>query len=236
MTAFIFDMDDTLYLRSAPYLETFRLFFPGESGIDPASLLRRSRFWSDYEFERFKKGQITKDTMDALRVLDTLQEFSLPCDMDLARKFQDVYEEKQRRIRLLPGLREVLEGLKEKGCFIGMISNGTTDHQLMKYHALGLEDLIPRSRVLISGETPVHKPDPSIFDIYLKKTGLSRDETWYIGDSPENDILPAGKAGLHTVLVRWEETLSGEGTDAADRTVRSVQELQRVLEEILTSF
>lgn len=233
MKAFVFDMDDTLYLRSAPYLETFRLFFPHEKGIDPALLLKRSRFWSDLEFERYKKGEITRDVMNALRVLHTLEEFSLPGDMAMAEEFQRIYEDKQRRIRLLPGLREILESLKERGFFLGMISNGSTDHQLMKYRALGLEDLIPRSRVLISGETPFHKPDPRIFSLYLEETGLDRGETWYIGDSALNDILPAKKAGLHTILVRWEEGPVEEGSGSADRMVRSARELEMTLEEII---
>ena len=235
MTAFVFDMDDTLYLRSAPYMETFRHFFPGEDRIDPSLLLKRSRFWSDYEFDRFKKGEITRDAMNALRVLDTLEEFSLPGDMALAKDFQRIYEDKQRRISLLPGMRDLLEGLKEKGFFLGMISNGSTDHQLMKYHALDLEDLIPRSRVLISAETPFHKPDPRIFNIYLEKTGLQRGETWYIGDSVENDVLPAREAGLHTILCRWEEKENDKLSEAADRTARSVKELEKVLDEITSS-
>lgn len=234
MTAFVFDMDDTLYLRSAPYLETFRYFYPDAAGIDPSLLLKRSRYWSDYEFERFKRGELTKDVMDAVRVLDTMQELSLPCDMAMAVEFQKIYEYKQRRIRLLPGLREILEGLREKGCFLGMISNGTLEHQLMKYRALGLEDLIPRPQVMISSETPVHKPDPEIFSIYLEKTGLPKGDVWYIGDSVLNDILPAKKAGLHTILVRWEEGREEEGSAAADRIVHSMSGLEKALEEILS--
>lgn len=233
MTAFVFDMDDTLYLRSAPYMETFRHFFPKEKGIDPSLLLKRSRYWSDFEFERFKKGEISRDAMNALRVLDTLGDFSLPGDMAMAQDFQRIYEDKQRRIHLLPGLKDILESLKKKGFFLGMISNGSVDHQLMKYHALGLEDLIPPSRVLISSETPFHKPDPRIFTLYLEKMGIQRGEVWYIGDSVENDVLPARKAGLHTILCRWEEGVE-EGSDA-DRTARSVDELASILEEITSS-
>ncbi len=235
MAAFVFDMDDTLYLRSAPYMETFRHFFPDSAGVDPELLLKRSRFWSDYEFDRFKKGEISRDTMYSLRVLDTLREFSLPGDMTLAGEFQRIYEDKQRRITLMPGLREILEDLRDKGFFLGMISNGSTDHQLMKYHALGLEDLIPRSRVLISSETPFHKPDPRIFTVYLEKTGLQRGETWYIGDSVINDILPAKKAGLSAILVRWEKTLEEDGASSADWTARSLQELHMILNEITSS-
>lgn len=235
MPAFVFDMDDTLYLRSAPYMETFRLFFPDAKGIDPDLLLTRSRFWSDYEFERFKKGEISRDDMNALRVLDTLQELSLPGDMSAASRFQQIYEEKQRHISLLPGLREILEDLKEENIFLGMISNGSADHQLMKYRALGLEDLIPRSRVMISGETPFHKPDPRIFNLYLEKTGLRRGDVWYIGDSPLNDIAPAQKSGLHTILCRWEEGREECDGVSPDRIARSVKELGRSLEDILSA-
>ena len=234
MTALLFDMDDTLYLRSAPYMETFLHYFPSLGSVSVQRLLERSRYYSDYEFERFKKGEITEEKMTALRVVDPLQELGLPADLDLGMAFHKTYVERQRQIHLLPGMQEILDMARRSGVFLGMISNGSSAHQRMKYQALGLEAYIPPARVLISGEAQVHKPDPAIFSLYLERTGLLAEDTWYIGDSYENDILPAAKKGLHTILVRWEEDPGSKTYDAAEKCFYRTEDLKRFLEDLLS--
>lgn len=233
MTALIFDMDDTMYLRSAPYMETFHMFFPDQVGISRSRLLERSRYYSDYEFERYKKGEISEGEMNALRVIDTLKEFGLPADLDLGMRFHELYVEKQEQIHLLPGISEILEMSAKAGVFLGMISNGSPAHQRMKYHALGLEAYILPSRLLISGDAGIHKPDPAIFSLYLQKMGLAAGDCWYIGDSYENDIIPANKTGLHTILVRWEEDPNQKNYEMAEQCFYRVEELKTFLYDLL---
>jgi putative hydrolase of the HAD superfamily len=141
--------------------------------------------------------------------------------------------EKQEQIHLLPGIPEILEMAGKAGVFLGMISNGSPAHQRMKYHALGLEAYIPPARLLVSGDAGVHKPDPAIFHLYLEKMNLEAGECWYIGDSYENDIIPANKTGLHTILVRWEEDPVHKTYEKAEQRFSSVEELKKFLKDLL---
>jgi putative hydrolase of the HAD superfamily len=56
------------------------------------------------------------------------------------------------------------------------------------------------SAVIVSGDHGIRKPDPELFRLALKKTGMAPAETLYIGDS-EEDIVGANRAGLIPVLI-----------------------------------
>jgi len=55
--------------------------------------------------------------------------------------------------------------------------------------------------VVVSGEVGTSKPDPRIFEIALKETGLLAAEAIHVGDSAE-DVHGARRAGLVPVLIR----------------------------------
>ena len=55
--------------------------------------------------------------------------------------------------------------------------------------------------IIISGEVGVKKPNPAIFSIALKQTGLKADEVVYIGDAPE-DIQGAKAASIYPILIQ----------------------------------
>jgi FMN phosphatase YigB (HAD superfamily) len=55
--------------------------------------------------------------------------------------------------------------------------------------------------VVISGEVLRWKPDPEIFHIALRETGLGPNEVFYVGDTPE-DVAGARAAGITPVLIQ----------------------------------
>ena len=65
-------------------------------------------------------------------------------------------------------------------------------------------------QVVESAVVGVRKPDPRIFTLGVEALGMAADDVTVIGDSIEKDIIPAKKAGCHTV---W---LKGEGWNDAD--------------------
>lgn len=57
--------------------------------------------------------------------------------------------------------------------------------------------------VITSEELGVAKPDPGFFEAVLEALGApDRREVWYVGDRRDNDVGPAGRAGLRTVWLR----------------------------------
>ncbi|MDP6436448.1 MAG: HAD family hydrolase [Gammaproteobacteria bacterium] len=63
--------------------------------------------------------------------------------------------------------------------------------------------------VFTARELGMAKPNSRVFDAVCEKSGMQPHEIAHVGDDPENDILAAAQAGLHTVWVNrsdreWE--------------------------------
>ena len=231
MRAFLFDLDDTLYLRKDPYIRAFRALYAGAT-IDEDALYARSRRVGEEEFKRCLAGECTKEEMEIQRALRTFTESSLAADRETAERFQALYASEQEKIRILSPLERALKVLCARGVFLGVLTNGSTGHQMKKAEALGLFRYIPRGRILTSGEIGTAKPDPAAWQIYLERHGLAAADTWMIGDSLEADVEGAKTAGLHTVWIPRYGEQAAEG--AAEVTVYSDGELARLLTEELT--
>jgi HAD superfamily hydrolase (TIGR01549 family) len=54
--------------------------------------------------------------------------------------------------------------------------------------------------IVVSGEVGIKKPDPGIFRIALKSTGLAAEEVIYLGDTQE-DVEGATAAGIRPILI-----------------------------------
>ena len=74
--------------------------------------------------------------------------------------------------------------------------------------------------VITSEELGVYKPDPGFFEAVLEVLGgPDPREVWYVGDRRDNDVGPAGRAGLRAVWLRrgpWarlQPTTSGPTPD-----------------------
>jgi putative hydrolase of the HAD superfamily len=52
----------------------------------------------------------------------------------------------------------------------------------------------------------VAEKDAPTYSSVVEKYGLSRAQTWMIGNSPKSDINPALEAGLHAVFVPHHNT------------------------------
>ena len=99
-----------------------------------------------------------------------------------------------------PGIVSLLEELQKKGLMIGVASNKYQEAtvKLVKHYFPTIHFI----EVLGQRESIAVKPDPTIvFDI-LKKAGVSKEETLYVGDSGV-DMQTAINAGVDAVGVTW---------------------------------
>jgi HAD superfamily hydrolase (TIGR01509 family) len=98
----------------------------------------------------------------------------------------------------MPGAREVLAGLKEKGYVVGVVSNsdGRIETLIRDAGLASHLDVIIDSRLV-----GVEKPDPRIFHVALERTGLRPHEAIYVGDFYSLDVVGARRAGLEAILL-----------------------------------
>ena len=96
--------------------------------------------------------------------------------------------------------REVLLQLKQQYPMV-LVSNfyGNIATVLKEFKLDGIFDNIIESAVV-----GVRKPDPQIFTLGVEALGVQPDEVVVVGDSMDKDIIPAGKAGCHTVWFKGE--------------------------------
>lgn len=102
-------------------------------------------------------------------------------------------------------LIEMLRELKEKGFLLGMVTNGYGQFQMDNIRALDIEEFF--DVILVSDWEGVKKPDPEIFMRVVNRLEISPEETIFIGDHPENDILAAQAIGMTGVWKRDVERL-----------------------------
>jgi FMN phosphatase YigB (HAD superfamily) len=55
--------------------------------------------------------------------------------------------------------------------------------------------------IVTSDDWGVTKPDPEFFRMMIEVSPVGADETLYVGDRLDNDIVPAARLGLRTALI-----------------------------------
>ena len=98
---------------------------------------------------------------------------------------------------LYPDVRPGLTALRNAGLWVGVAGNQTVRTAGL-LRALDL----PVDAIATSGEWGVAKPDAAFFERVIDFAPGPADEIAYVGDHRDNDILPAHRTGLRSVLIR----------------------------------
>src|ERR671927_214896 len=123
-------------------------------------------------------------------------------DEETEEKIQDlhseIYGELQEHGHPLPGARELISSLKERGYEVWLVTSAKDEE--LEHHMSELEVEGRISGVVNSSAVENSKPAPDIFELTLKKAGASPEETVAVGDAIW-DIESASAAGIRTVAV-----------------------------------
>lgn len=131
------------------------------------------------------KGEITEDEFES-RFLK----------LSGAKKIPDGFWDNQTILHMLPEMKEFLEVLQKKNLRIGLISNmGSKMADAIEAQG-GYSYFDP---LIISARVGLCKPDEEIFDLTLKKVGLSPEEIIFVDDLEVNLEYPK-RLGMHTVF------------------------------------
>ena len=212
--AILFDVDDTLYDCQWPFNMAVHEVFQGKYDADIDRIYRRSRYWTDLKFVDYCEGKISTEDYYCLRNQNAFADFSIAITREEALAVMDRYKAYQDKIAMSDTVKNMLQDLRNNGVFTGVISNGVSEAQWKKIETLMIPEYIDRERVIVSGDVGVSKPDPDIFRIACSRLRLIPADVWYAGDNYQNDIIAAGKAGLHTV---W---FNRKGFELPDEEIR----------------
>jgi putative hydrolase of the HAD superfamily len=124
-------------------------------------------------------------------------------------------------VEMLRAIRVALPGRR-----IGLITNGPAEVQRDKIALLDLARYVDFA--LISGEFGIAKPDPAIFAEGLRLGRATVEETVFVGDSPEFDVLGARAAGLSAIWMN-RTGLPWPGAPPPPSEVRSIADIRVLL-------
>ncbi len=203
----LFDLDDTLFdhqhsRRSG--LQMLQQVYPSLASIPLDTLVDEHERQLNATYDRVLDGQISLATDR----LDRFRRLFISCGIVMDRRditlamqhYRHTYEEHRRAIA---GAASLLAYLKPH-VQIGVVTNGLISAQTEKIAACHLEGLI--DFVLTSEEAGVKKPDLGIFRRALERTGTRSENTVFVGDSWESDVVGAYRSGIRSLwLNRWQK-------------------------------
>src|SRR4030042_2179678 len=132
-----------------------------------------------------------------------------------------------RRFEVFQGVYEVLASLLEK-YELALISDAQWVFTEPEMAMLGLTQFF-KFRIL-SSRFGFKKPDVRLFDMAMEKLIINPEESVYIGDNPQKDLVGAKKAGMKFILFRSEFKLFNDFQP--DRQFNDYSELLKIVEEM----
>ncbi len=126
----------------------------------------------------------------------------MPADAErrkLALTLAQIYRGVSRkRLRLYPGVREVLDELSPV-YRLAIVSDAQPGYALPEMKAVGLGDYF--DPVIISAEYGFRKPDPRLMEKALGIMKLRPAETIFVGNDMYRDIYGASRLGIKTIFI-----------------------------------
>jgi putative hydrolase of the HAD superfamily len=221
---FIFDWDNTLFDYAGYWEQAHRLMYQNVPKLNQAT--DYETFMTIYKekdaalWPKVSKGLLTLDELRIQRMTLTAETLSIQLSRDEAAvMFDQIFQLLLSSIKKEETLLHRLQALnKTKDIFI--LTNGGTWEQTEKLKRTGFFNQFP---TYISETIGFEKPQKEAFDYVLQDNQLKAAEVVMIGDSLTNDILPAQKLGMTTVLI-------GEQNAKADFSFNTIAECLAAIE------
>lgn len=118
---------------------------------------------------------------------------------EIYERYAEIYKQNvERLISTFPGVREVLDLLREKQIPLMIMSN--KDRNLLEFELPFLFDPKRFERVVCGQEAPRDKPfkDHVLYTLcgYLKPEEITQENVWVVGDSPQDSSAALGSNAL----------------------------------------
>ena len=131
---------------------------------------------------------------------------------------------------LRPRVREMLQGLRDLGLKLGVVSNTAALYQVFdSLEEYGIRDYF--SDVTLSSVTGMRKPLADIFYVSTRQLRVSPKECVYVGDTVSRDIIGSKKAGFARAI-----QIGSQLTREKDSGVRTDLRPDHVIEDIYEVF
>lgn len=167
-------------------------------------------------------------------------------EIDLLNVFQRLFEEKDiaastdrvedtallfralsfcRAPQLMEGVKKTLNGLRQRGAHLYVLSNAQSCFTLPELRRLDLLDGV-FDGIFLSSDFGAKKPAPAFFNAALAQAGLSCSQVLMIGNDPDADIRGADLAGMESRYIHtWQSPPRGRILPESCREITTLEEL-----------
>jgi putative hydrolase of the HAD superfamily len=202
----VFDLDDTL-VKEIDYLKSAFKAIAVKVDSTNDSLFNQMLFWYQNKENVFQN-------------IESLYGFSV-------NELKQQYRTHVPDFIQYKGVSELLLRFKEKGCFIGLITDGYSLTQRNKLKALGIEELF--DLIVISEEFGSEKPNENNYKVFHQ---LATKDYYYIGDNTAKDFLAPNRLGWISVCL----LNNGENIHPQDFTKETVYLPQKTITDLNELF
>ena len=113
------------------------------------------------------------------------------------------------KLRLFPGTTELLQGLRDAGKKIYLLSNAQTSFTYPEMKALGLTEYF--DDIFFSSDLEVKKPSAKFDEALFEKHGLGKEESVMVGNDRFADVQGALDFGIEAIYLHTEQSTPFEG-------------------------
>jgi 2-haloalkanoic acid dehalogenase type II len=155
--------------------------------------------------------------------------FGAECTLEHFVRYRERQWALQKRDFVLrPGVLETLKQIRNRGLRLGVVSN--IDRDQIEY-MMELAGIASRFHfILTSEEAGSCKPDPRIFAQALERAECAPGEAIFVGDSLDQDIAGARRAGIRAVLIWHREDREPPAKEhPPDHVIRRIPDVMGLL-------
>lgn len=144
---------------------------------------------------------------------------------DLCHAIADRFNEIQdAELRMFPGAHETLDGLKEQGVRLALVTNGAAAPQRRKVERFALAHRF--DHIQIEGEHGFGKPEETAYRHALDALGVGPNDAWMVGDNLEWEVVAPQRLGIYAIWYDGYGIGLPPGSSARpDRIIRKLPEL-----------
>lgn len=122
-----------------------------------------------------------------------------PEGREISERRGEIYKSQIPGLRAFPGVRPLLQRMKESGLRLVIASSSPPDELKQGLELAGVADLVEDSTS--AGDVESSKPDPDVVRAALERLKLPAEEVIMLGDTPY-DIQAAGQVGVGVIAFR----------------------------------
>jgi len=185
----------------------------------------REWYWADPERHRTGRLGLAAARREVAHL--ALKDVGLD-DAALAQRIGDTYHSlRDAGLQPFAEAIDTVAWLRDSGCRLALLTNGSAAMQRNKINRFGLADLF--DLILIEGELGFGKPDPRVYERALDSLGVGPTDSWMVGDNLEWDVAQPQRHGIYSI---WVDA-RGRGVPAGyvvqpDRIIQRLSDLRSI--------